>query len=42
MKKKPYNKLIQVSVNVLNTKQILGFRVGIHTFVKEVENLIAD
>ena len=27
---------------MINTKKILGFRVGIHTFIKEIENLVAD
>lgn len=42
MKKKAPNYLIKLQVSIVNTNRVYGFRVGIHSYIKEIENLIAD
>lgn len=42
MKKKAPNYLIKLQVGLVDTNRVFGFRVGIHSFIKEIENLIAD
>eukprot|EP00825_Cyclidium_porcatum_P047235 TRINITY_DN7630_c0_g2_i1.p1 TRINITY_DN7630_c0_g2~~TRINITY_DN7630_c0_g2_i1.p1 ORF type:complete len:254 (+),score=25.97 TRINITY_DN7630_c0_g2_i1:145-906(+) len=42
MKKREPNYILNVRIFIEGQKKVLGFKVGVHTFIKELENKIAD
>lgn len=42
MKKKEPNKIINLQIHLQGTKQHYAFKVGQHTFIKEIQNLLAE
>lgn len=42
MKRKPGNKLINLQIHIKGTKKVVKLCVGQHTFIKEIENMLAE